>query len=258
MDANAMTLSQSEPTAAASSSKNRPSPPVPSVDDSPGLKLLPFALSLVAGSLDITGFLALGGLFTAHITGNLVILAARLVAHQPTTLSHAIAVPMFVAMLALTKLLVVGLDRIGVPSLVPLLVLQSLFLLITVAICLAVGLQADPNDPEMVMAGMLAVCGMAVQNALVRVSLTNSPSTAVMTTNVSVFTMDLGEICFGGSESGRVNARARARRTWPAIAGFIIGCGFGALCESMFGRAALALPTLLSLGAIGFGLTRRP
>ena len=33
-------------------------------------------LSLTAGSADVISFLGLGGLFVAHITGNLVILAA--------------------------------------------------------------------------------------------------------------------------------------------------------------------------------------
>jgi len=35
-------------------------------------RALPFVLSLIAGSTDIIGFLGLNGLFTAHITGNLV------------------------------------------------------------------------------------------------------------------------------------------------------------------------------------------
>ena len=39
--------------------------------------LLPAVLGMTAGAVDVTGFLALGGLFTAHITGNLVILAAH-------------------------------------------------------------------------------------------------------------------------------------------------------------------------------------
>jgi uncharacterized membrane protein YoaK (UPF0700 family) len=43
--------------------------------------MLPFTLSLIAGSTDVFGFLSLNGLFTAHITGNLVILAAHLITH---------------------------------------------------------------------------------------------------------------------------------------------------------------------------------
>ena len=40
--------------------------------------LLPAVLSVTAGAVDAIVFLALGGLFTAHITGNAVILAAAL------------------------------------------------------------------------------------------------------------------------------------------------------------------------------------
>ncbi|MFX8860307.1 DUF1275 family protein, partial [Acinetobacter baumannii] len=41
--------------------------------------LLPLLLSLNAGYVDTAGFLALHGLFTAHVTGNFVTLAAALV-----------------------------------------------------------------------------------------------------------------------------------------------------------------------------------
>jgi hypothetical protein len=52
---------------------------VPSVDSSFGLGTLPFLLSVIAGATDVISFLGLDGLFTAHITGNLVILAAHIV-----------------------------------------------------------------------------------------------------------------------------------------------------------------------------------
>ncbi len=62
-----------------------------SVDESFGTKLLPFVLSVTAGSVDIIGFLGLGGLFTAHITGNIVVLAAKLVAGEARILLLHIA-----------------------------------------------------------------------------------------------------------------------------------------------------------------------
>jgi uncharacterized membrane protein YoaK (UPF0700 family) len=219
--------------------------------------MLPFILSLVAGSADVTGLLGLGGLFTAHITGNVVVVAARLVAHESAPLSHIIAVPVFVVTLVLTRVFVAGLDRIAIPSLLPLLILQFLFLLSALGVCLAAGARPDPYGPEATLGGMLAVSGMAVQNALVRISLAGVPSTAVMTTNISVFTMDLGEIWFGRNQSSRTESRVRIQRTWPAIAGFLVGCILGALCEPAFGLASFAVPTLLSLAAIGFGLTWR-
>jgi uncharacterized membrane protein YoaK (UPF0700 family) len=98
--------------------------PVPSIDDSLGTKLLPLVLSMTAGSADVIGFLGLGGLFIAHITGNLVILAARLVAGEHAPVAHLISVPVFMVALTLTRLLAAGLERIGIASLRPLLLLQ--------------------------------------------------------------------------------------------------------------------------------------
>src|SRR5437868_11794234 len=89
---------------------------------------LPFVLSLIAGSADIIGFLGLNGLFTAHITGNLVVLAAHIVAGNPAIFSYILSVPVFMMMLFLTRVLAGGLQQIGVSMLWPLLLLQLFFL----------------------------------------------------------------------------------------------------------------------------------
>ena len=94
-----------------------------SVEELFGTKLLPFVLSITAGSVDVISFLGLGGLFTAHITGNLVILAAKLVAGEQSPVSYLISVPVFMAVLALTRLLAAGLERLKIASLVPLLLI---------------------------------------------------------------------------------------------------------------------------------------
>ena len=53
--------------------------PAPPVDNSRAVQALLIVLSVTAGCTDIIGFLVLDGQFTAHITGNLVILAAHIV-----------------------------------------------------------------------------------------------------------------------------------------------------------------------------------
>ena len=110
----------------------------------------------------------------------------------------------------------------------------------------------------MVCAGMLGVAAMAVQNALVRISLAGAPSTAVMTTNVTSFAMDVGEILLAPDASRVARARERARDTGAAIAGFVVGCALGAAEEHFFGLHALAIPiSLVSIALVlGFAATR--
>jgi uncharacterized membrane protein YoaK (UPF0700 family) len=228
-----------------------------SIDKSRALALLPLVLSLVAGSCDIIGFLGLGGLFTAHITGNVVVLAARLVAGEEAPLSYLLAVPVFMAVLVLVRLLSAGLERIRTGSLLTLLLLQLVLLAAFLAMCLAAGARAAPNSAGMIFAGMLGVSAMAVQNALVRISLTGAPSTAVMTTNVTVFAIDVGELLLGGDPNRTSKARERARRTWPAIVGFILGCAVGAACERALGLHSLLVPIGLAAIALGLGIAAK-
>jgi hypothetical protein len=61
------------------------------------LRLLTFVLSMVAGGTDVIGFLGLGSLFMAHITGNLVVLAARLLVGGTAPVAHLLSLPVFVA-----------------------------------------------------------------------------------------------------------------------------------------------------------------
>jgi uncharacterized membrane protein YoaK (UPF0700 family) len=229
-----------------------------SVDDSLATKALPVVLSIIAGSTDTIGFLGLNGLFTAHITGNLVFLAAKLVAGEQAPMSYLIAVPVFMVALALTKFLAAALEQIRIASLTPLLLLQFILLLAFLAPCLAAGAGVDGNAAIMTLTGMMGVSAMGVQNALVRLSLREAPATAVMTTNITLFIIDAAEIFLGGNASSVANARSRAKHTWPAIFGFLIGCALGGACEAVLGLTSVVLPTSLALLAVGLGLATHP
>jgi uncharacterized membrane protein YoaK (UPF0700 family) len=221
-----------------------------SVGDALGTKLLTFVLSVIAGSVDVIGFLGLGALFIAHVTGNLVILAARAAAGEHAPAAHLLSVPVFIIALVAARLLAARLERSGIATLRPLLLLQFLLLSGLFAICIGAGSPADPNAAAMIFAAMLGVSAMAVQNALVQISLKDAPSTAVMTTNLTRFVLDLGEVWLGTNRGGRAKAVARARRTGVAIAGFVAGSGLGAWCQAQVGLWSLVMPTGLALAAL--------
>jgi uncharacterized membrane protein YoaK (UPF0700 family) len=221
------------------------------------VRVLPFVLSVIAGSTDTIGFLGLNGLFTAHITGNIVVLAARVVAGNPTIISYILSVPVFMLVLLLTRLLAGGLERSGRSTLAPLLLLQLIVLVAFLVLCVTAGPWRDADAILAIIAGMCGVAAMAVQNALVQISMKKSPTTAVMTTNVAHFMVDLGETLVAGDAGKVAAARNRAMRTLPVIVGFTIGCGLGAAGEAIAGFWSLALPTGLALLAFAMGLADR-
>jgi uncharacterized membrane protein YoaK (UPF0700 family) len=102
----------------------------------PVSRALPFVLSLTAGAMDTIGFLGLNGLFTAHITGNVVVLAVHAVTGDSALLSYTLSVPVFILTLFLTRLLAGGLEQTGISTLRPLL-LQLLFLIAFLSVCVA-------------------------------------------------------------------------------------------------------------------------
>ena len=220
------------------------------VGDRPGMKWLTFVLSLIAGSVDVIGFLGLGALFIAHITGNLVVLAARIAAGEHASTAHLLSVPVFIIALSAARLLAATLDQFRIATLRPLLLLQFLFLAGFLAISIAGGSPANPSAAVMIFAAMLGVSAMAIQNILVQISLKKAPSTAVMTTNLVRLVVDLGEVWFGGDAAGRVKAVARAGRTAIAIAGFVVGACLGAWCQARLGPWSLAMPSGLGLAAL--------
>jgi uncharacterized membrane protein YoaK (UPF0700 family) len=228
----------------------------PSIDSPPSMKLLTGVLSLTAGSVDVIVFLGLGGLFTAHITGNLVILAAHIVTGGVAQWAAILSVPVFMLALCLARLLAGGFEAIGLDSLRPLLLLQFLFLAGFLVICAAAGPGIDPNAATATFAGMLGVSAMAVQNALVQVSLPRAPATAVLTTNIARFTTDVGTILLDARGAEAAAARKRIDRIWPSIVGFVTGCAVGAACEARFGLWSLALPAGLALLALAMARPR--
>jgi uncharacterized membrane protein YoaK (UPF0700 family) len=216
--------------------------------------LLPAVLSTTAGAVDVVGFLALGGLFTAHITGNAVVVAAHYITGGFSQVGPLVAVPVFVAVLGAVTVASVAIESAGYGSRRGLMVLHAGLL----AGCLGLGIAFGPfEDADRLMAvlvGMLAVAAMATQNALVKLALPGAPTTAVMTTNTTQLIVDLCAFARGSGEPEEL-ARTwrRATLTFPCVVGFVAGCAAGAALEIHFGLWALVLPALLAVLAVALG-----
>jgi uncharacterized membrane protein YoaK (UPF0700 family) len=203
-------------------------------------------LSLTAGSADVISFLGLGGLFNSHITGNLMILAVRVVNGDTAPLALLLSVPVFVVVVFLARVLASRLQFARVPPLLPLLALQLALL----TGCLALSVSGG----GLVVAGMLGVSAMAVQNALGQSALVGAPPTAAMTANVTRFALALAELVLRRSARQIEVARSQMEHTWPAIVGFAAGGGLGAALEAQVGLWAFALPVGSAVLALGLGL----
>src|SRR6185312_789567 len=105
-----------------------------------------------------------------------------------------------------------------------------------------------------VFVGMLGVASMAIQNGLVRLALPGAPSTAVMTTNVTQFTVDFATLVRGHDESNDL-ATVRRRRdlTLASVIGFLIGLTVGAVLEIHFGFWSSIFPAILAAASIPLG-----
>src|SRR5262249_36192829 len=106
---------------------------------------LPPLLSVIAGMVDLTGFFTLGHVFTAHITGNLVVAAAAAVDGGPFNVAQALAIPVFMSALAVVWLIAQASHRRG-PSLArPLLLIQFVLLAAVLVFSVATRPSADPR-----------------------------------------------------------------------------------------------------------------
>jgi len=223
----------------------------------PGLRdswLLPAVLSTTAGAVDVIGFLALGGLFTAHITGNLCVLAAHYITGGFSQVGQLLSVPVFIAVLSVVTLAFGSAEKVSEGSRRALLVVHAALLAACLGLGVGFGPFPDADRPMAVFVGMLAVAAMATQNALVQLTLKDPPSTTIMTTNITQLAIDLRTLARRrGDPDVLARARRRARMTFPCVVGFVGSCVTGAVLEVYFGLWALALPVVLAALAVPLG-----
>ncbi|MFC4521112.1 YoaK family protein [Cupriavidus pinatubonensis] len=206
-------------------------------------------LAFIAGYVDVVGFVSLFGLFTAHVTGNFIMIGVDVTGNEAGLLAKLLALPAFVLAVAATRVAEVRLGKSGRSPVAPLLLTEAVLLLLFMAASLHAAPVTDPSAPAALVAGMLAVMAMGIQNALSRTSLLELGPTTIMTGNTTQIVIDLVDL---PSASGpqREAIRRRLRKMGPALAAFALGAILGAVGYATLSVWCVLLPAVL-LVAIG-------
>jgi uncharacterized membrane protein YoaK (UPF0700 family) len=220
-------------------------------------------LAATAGFVDTLSFVALFGLFTAHVTGNFVLIGAAAAGLGQGVLMKLMAFPAFIAGVIVSSVLVKSLGS-ATPNRATRL-LYTVQAALMLAFCL-VGIGVSPivhaDSTPVIVCGMLGAAAMGVQNAHGRLVARPGVPNTVMTGNVTQAVLDIVDILSRQTPSdARVVAQTRLRRMLPTIVAFAAGAIAGTVAYRQVGFVALTVPfgVLLWLTFIaGSGRTETP
>lgn len=155
-----------------------------------------FMMAFIAGFVDVFGFVQLNKLFTAHITGNIVIAISEIISHTPGVTAKLIALPVFIviAMIATVLIEYFGKNR---PLLTLLLIAEACLLTVFMLMGNIVIPSGNVESWQYILTGMIAVSAMAIHNTLLRTYMTALPPCTVMTGNFSQIIVDMTSYLFG-------------------------------------------------------------
>jgi uncharacterized membrane protein YoaK (UPF0700 family) len=209
-------------------------------------------LGFLAGYVDTLGFIALFGLFTAHVTGNFILIGAALADPSKTSiLLKFLAFPAFIVGIAAARVLIGQAQQRNWHALTLALLLE----LVLLAGFMACGLLAAPIGtdvtPYAMAAGLLGTAAMGAHSATSRLLLAHLAPTSMMTGNVTQIVIDTVD-AIGGKADGALAERC-AKFFWP-LAAFGTGAIVAAFAYLAFGFAALLVPIAILLALIALDL----
>ncbi|WP_457391473.1 YoaK family protein [Roseateles sp. P5_E1] len=215
----------------------------------------PALLAMAAAYVDTCGFIGLFGLFTAHVTGNFVLIGAELVNRHVDILTKSLALPVFILSVVLANQAEAVMRRRGMAATTWLLGVLSLLIALAALAPGWAGLPQHPDDLPSVVIGFLLIAAIGVQNALMRTSLAGPVQTTVMTGNVTQLTIDLLAVATGRADAG---TRTRAAALWPVVMAFAAGSALGAIGYAGLSFNCLWLACALVAGAAWIAHRQEP
>ncbi|MBN3729194.1 YoaK family protein, partial [Burkholderia sp. Ac-20379] len=186
-------------------------------------------LAFVAGYVDTLGFVALFGLFVAHVTGNFILVGAGIAGAGGGVLIKLLAFPAFVTGIVAARWTArrgAGSSGNAAGASDALYALQVALL----AAFMIAGLIAAPissiDAPLAAACGLLGAAGMGVQNAHAKLSTRSIAANTVMTGNVTQAVLDACDwLAPGIPAEQRRAARERLAKMLPPVLAFALGAG---------------------------------
>lgn len=218
---------------------------------------LPLVLSLNAGFVDTAGFLALQGLFTAHVTGNFVTLGASLALGTSGAIAKLLALPVFCAVVIAARLFGTLLSNRAMRAFEILLGIKVLLLIGGAALAIRFGPFHDGDSREAILTGMVLVAAMAIQNAVHRVHLGRVPPSTLMTGTTTQIMLDLADRIYARTGE-TAQPTSRLARMSTNIVVFAIGCGAAALLFMRLSVWCFVVPPVLAVVALILRLAESP
>jgi uncharacterized membrane protein YoaK (UPF0700 family) len=208
---------------------------------------LPVLLSFNGGYVDTAGYLALQGLFTAHVTGNFVTLAAALAFGTSGILTKLLALPVFCVVVIVTRLVSYGLPQRNWPILPTMLTLKLLLMIIGAVLAIRLGPFHNGDSWSAMATGLTFVAAMAIQNAAHRIHLGSTPPSTLMTGTTTQIMIDTADAIHGLLPEKREVTRARMRDMALAVVSFAIGAALAAFLFSFVGMWCFAVAPTVAL-----------
>ena len=166
-------------------------------------------------------------------------------------MAHILCVPVFMPSARSDPSAGGPLEALGLATLRTLLALQALLLGGAFVLGVSAGAPFDPTAARAVTVGILAVAAMAVQNALVQISLTGGPLNRGH--DHQHHALHDGSLCRTAAALPPARWSSARRRVWragPVIAGFVVGCGLGAAYGAAYGLWSLVLSAGFAVAAV--------
>ena len=211
-------------------------------------------LAAIGGFIDAACFVGLFDVFTAHVTGNIAMIASEMVHPLRGVLLRAVVLPAFAGGIVSAYILMSAGQPASSDAALRrgLLVQTGWFGLLLTAVAV-LGSPVTARDASAFAVTFCAGAGMGAQSALSKLSARLGNPTSVMTSNFTLFVIGLVD-ALRGRHRGADDSR-QLRLLGTLLLSFAAGAAGGGIGEARFGFLVLGLP-LMGLAGLLAWLTR--